>query len=128
MAGPRRIGGLPAAATRHRSRHPDELADRHDGRPDRARDDIDILRPQDVRRLPERQALVIAENGRPIIARLHRSIDGRTGRAFLADQQRLRQQLTGRPAERSLPADLAGIALDEARVRGLIADRREGNR
>jgi type IV secretion system protein VirD4 len=82
-------------------------------------DDIDILRPEEVRRIPERQALVIAENGRPIIARLHRSIDGRTGRALLADQQRLRRQLTGRPAERLVPADLAATALHEARVRGL---------
>ena len=70
-------------------------------------DDIDILRPEEIRRLPERQALVIAENGRPIIARLHRSIAGRTGRALLADQQRLRQQLAGHPAERLDPADLA---------------------
>jgi type IV secretion system protein VirD4 len=88
-------------------------------------DDLDILRPEEVRRLPERQALVIAENGRPIIARLHRSIDGRTGRALLADQQRLRRQLAGRPAERLVPADLAAIALDAARVRGLTGDRRE---
>ena len=91
-------------------------------------DDIDILRPEEIRRLPERQALVIAENGRPIIARLHRSIDGRGGRALLADQQRLRQQLAGRPAQRLVPADLAAIALDEARVRGLTGDRREDDR
>ena len=88
-------------------------------------DDIDILRPEEVRRLPEGQALVIAENGRPILARLHRSIDGRTGRALLADQQRLRQQLAGRPAERLDPADLAATALDEARLRGLTGDQRE---
>ena len=59
-------------------------------------DDIDILRPEEIRRLPERQALVIAENGRPIIARLHRCIDGRGGRILLAEQQHLRQQLAER--------------------------------
>ena len=91
-------------------------------------DDIDILRPEEIRRLPERQAVVIAENGRTIIASLYRSINGRTGRGLLADQQRLRHQLVGRPAERLDPADLAAIALDEARVRGLTSDRREGNR
>jgi type IV secretion system protein VirD4 len=88
-------------------------------------DDIDILRPEEVRRLPERQALVIAENGRPIIASLHRR---RTGRALHADQQRLRQQLAGHPAERLDPTDLAAIALDEARLRGLTGDRREDYR
>ena len=42
-------------------------------------DDIAILRPEEIRQLPERHALVVAENGKPIIARLTRCIDGRTG-------------------------------------------------
>ena len=33
-------------------------------------EDIAVLRPEEIRQLPERHALVIAENGRPIIARL----------------------------------------------------------
>ena len=57
-------------------------------------DDIPVLRPEEVRQLPERQALVIAENGKPVIARLHRSIDGRAGRKLLAGQRELRDQLT----------------------------------
>lgn len=52
-----------------------------------------ILRPQEIRQLPERQALVIAENARPIIAALHRCIDGKTGRTLLAQQGDLRQRL-----------------------------------
>ena len=40
-------------------------------------EDIAIIRPEEIRRLPERHALVIAENGKPIIARLSRCIDGR---------------------------------------------------
>ena len=38
-------------------------------------EDIAIIRPEEIRRLPERHALVIAENGKPIIApavQLHR--------------------------------------------------------
>jgi hypothetical protein len=40
-------------------------------------EDIAIIRPEEIRRLPERHALVIAENGQPIIAQLSRCIDGR---------------------------------------------------
>ena len=47
-------------------------------------DDIAIIRPEEIRRLPERHALVIAENGKPIIARLSRCIDGRKGGRLLA--------------------------------------------
>ena len=42
-------------------------------------EDIAIIRPEEIRRLQERRALVIAENGKPIIARLSRCIDGRKG-------------------------------------------------
>jgi type IV secretion system protein VirD4 len=88
-------------------------------------DDIDILRPEEIRRLPERRALVIAENGRPIIARLRRSIDGRSGRNLLAQQQQLRQQLASRRVVRPDPADAAAMAVDEARVRGLTDGRED---
>ena len=43
-------------------------------------DDIPIMRPEEVRQLPERQALVIAENGKPIIAKLHRCVEGKRRR------------------------------------------------
>ncbi|WP_278260035.1 TraM recognition domain-containing protein [Nocardioides convexus] len=59
-------------------------------------DDIAIMRPEEVRQLPERQALVIAENGKPIIAKpapLRRGQGRRTapgrpaGAARAADQR-----------------------------------------
>lgn len=56
-------------------------------------DDMLIIRPEEVRQLPERQALVIAENTKPIIAKLSRSIDGRTGRRLLAQQRTARRRL-----------------------------------
>ena len=47
-------------------------------------DDIAIIRPEEIRQLPERHALVIAEYGKPIIARLSRCIDRRSGARLLA--------------------------------------------
>ncbi len=48
--------------------------------------DEPILRPEEIRLLPERQALVIADNAKPLIARLTRCIDGKPGRALLVAQ------------------------------------------
>jgi type IV secretion system protein VirD4 len=86
-------------------------------------DDIAILRPEEIRQLQERQALVLAENGKPIIARLTRCIDGKAGRRLLARQHQLRAEL----AERSLgvpaaEARAAAAALTEARHRGIAAE------
>jgi len=43
--------------------------------------------------LPDKRALVIAENARPIIAELRRCIEGRSGRRLLAQKSALREQL-----------------------------------
>ena len=59
-------------------------------------EDIPILRPEEVRQLPERHALVIAENGKPIIARLDRCVDGKPGAKLLAEQRTLREQIITR--------------------------------
>jgi type IV secretion system protein VirD4 len=56
-------------------------------------DDIDILRPEEIRQLEEGHALVLAENGKPMIAGLTRCIDGRTGARLLAQQERARAAL-----------------------------------
>lgn len=49
-------------------------------------EDVPVLRPEEIRQLPERRALVVAENARPFIARLSRCTDGRAGRALLRAQ------------------------------------------
>jgi type IV secretion system protein VirD4 len=85
-------------------------------------DDIDIHRPEEIRRLPERQALVIAENGRPIIARLRRCLDGRGGRSLLTGQRQLRDQLAGNQTDPADAVDRTAAALVEARLRGLIGE------
>jgi type IV secretion system protein VirD4 len=85
-------------------------------------EDIPILRPEEIRQLPERQALVLAENGKPIIAGLARCIDGKAGRRLLARQHQLRAVL----AQKSLgmPTADAGsaAALAEARHRGIAVE------
>ena len=82
-------------------------------------DDIPVLRPEEVRQLPERQALVIAENGKPVIARLHRSIDGRAGRKLLAGQRQLRDQLTTNRQAHASGAERVEAALVEAGRRNM---------
>ena len=85
-------------------------------------DDIAILRPEEIRRLQERHALVLAENGKPIIARLARCIDGKAGRRLLADQQQLRTRLAERRLGLPTAEDRATAALAEARHRGIAAE------
>jgi len=48
--------------------------------------DEPILRPEEIRLLPERHALVIADNAKPLIARLTRCLDGQPGRGLLVAQ------------------------------------------
>ena len=85
-------------------------------------EDIAILRPEEIRRLKERQALVLAENGKPIIARLARCIEGKAGRRLLANQRQLRAQLAERRYRMPTAEDRAAVALIEARHRGIAAD------
>ncbi|MGV1009944.1 MAG: type IV secretory system conjugative DNA transfer family protein [Dermatophilaceae bacterium] len=85
-------------------------------------EDIPILTPAEVRQLKERRALVLAENGAPIIARLHRCIDGKTGRRLLADQARLRAQVSADRHRAVTPDARATAALAQARRHGLTQD------
>jgi len=82
-------------------------------------EDIAVLRPEEIRRLPERHALVIAENSRPVIARLRRCIDGKDGARLLADQAVLRRRQAHDRAEAVPAAARATAALAEAARRGL---------
>jgi type IV secretion system protein VirD4 len=85
-------------------------------------EDIAILRPEEIRRFKERQALVLAENGKPIIARLTRCIDGKASRRLLADQRQLCAQLAENCLEVPTVDDRSAAALAEARHRGIAAD------
>ncbi len=57
-------------------------------------EDTPVVRPEQLRELPARTALVVAENGKPILATLHRAIDGRPGRELLSQQRAARQLIT----------------------------------
>jgi type IV secretion system protein VirD4 len=61
-------------------------------------DDMLILRPEEVRQLPEKTALVVAENCKPIIAGLTRCVEGKAGTLLLDQQRAVRHQLQERRA------------------------------
>jgi type IV secretion system protein VirD4 len=88
-------------------------------------DDIAILTAAEVRQLGERLALVLAENGAPIIARLHRCIDGNPGKQLLADQAALRQTVASDRRRQVTPEARAMTAHVEARRRGLSRDQED---
>ncbi len=59
----------------------------------RTTEDVPVLRPEQIRLIPERQALVVAENAPPLIAQLRRCLDGRSGRALLEQQRAARARV-----------------------------------
>ena len=95
-------------------------------------EDIAVMRPEEIRELPERRALVIAENGRPIIARLRRCIEGRSGERLLAEQAAMRSQIGAAQQRRIDPAARLTAALVEAQRHGLtrtdVVRRGDGDR
>jgi len=60
---------------------------------------VPILEPAELRRIEPRRALVLAEMYDPIIAHLHRCIDGRRGKELLAAQQCARFAASTEPFE-----------------------------
>ena len=56
---------------------------------------VPILEPAELRRIEPRKALVLSEMYDPIIANLHRCIDGRRGKELLAAQKRARLTARG---------------------------------
>ncbi len=87
-------------------------------------EDIPILRAEEIRQLSERQALVVAENSKPIIAKLTRCLDGPTGRALLERQRAARDRVAAVRLGQ-VPADArATAALVAAQRGGLVNDRR----
>ncbi len=83
-------------------------------------EDIPILRPEEVRQLPEKHALVIPENGRPILAKLDRCIEGRPGRALLAGQADARAQVAAAMEQRLTGSARTDAALVAARRAALV--------
>jgi type IV secretion system protein VirD4 len=82
-------------------------------------EDIPILTAAEVRQLRERQALVVAENGKPIIANLNRCIDGKSGAKLLAAQNDARRHLDVARVANVEASARTTAAVTESRRRGL---------
>jgi type IV secretion system protein VirD4 len=85
-------------------------------------EDIAILRPEEIRQLQDREVLVLAENGKPIIARLIRCIDGKAGRRLATDRKQLRSRLAETSPVVPTVEDRAAAALAEASHLGIAAE------
>ena len=82
-------------------------------------EDIPVLRPDDIRQLPDRHALIVAENGRPIIAQLLRCLDGTAGQQLLARQAEARTRVASH-RDSAVPAQVrTAAAMVEAHRHGL---------
>ncbi|MGY1829028.1 type IV secretory system conjugative DNA transfer family protein [Geodermatophilus sp. SYSU D01180] len=64
-------------------------------------EDVPVLRPEEIRRLPPGEALVVAEHAPPLIAALDRCLTGRGGRALLAVQAAARARVAAARAAAS---------------------------
>jgi type IV secretion system protein VirD4 len=53
-------------------------------------EDMPVIKPDEVRLIPDRHVIVIAEKLRPVLAKTYRCIDGPEGRTLLAAQAELR--------------------------------------
>nr|WP_246161997.1 TraM recognition domain-containing protein [Aeromicrobium ginsengisoli] len=82
-------------------------------------EDIPILTGAEVRQLEERHALVVAENGKPMIAKLARAIDGRPGDKLLEAQAAARRRVDAGRICVVDPQARATAALVESQRRGL---------
>ena len=83
-------------------------------------EDMPILRPEEIRQLPERQTLLIAENTPPIIAKLRRCIDGKTGRELLDQRQLVRDRISAQQRHQPGEGARASAALAAARKHSLL--------
>ena len=82
-------------------------------------EDVPILRPEEIRGLPTGQALIVAENARPLIAGLDRCITGKAGQELLAAQAAARARVGATRSQTLSLADRTSYALDAATRAGL---------
>ncbi|QOK22352.1 type IV secretory system conjugative DNA transfer family protein [Janibacter indicus] len=82
-------------------------------------DDIAVMTGAEIRELDEGTVLLIAENTKPIVAKVHRCITGRAGAQLLADQKDLSTALAHQRASTVSPQARAVAAIAAARRDGL---------
>jgi type IV secretory pathway TraG/TraD family ATPase VirD4 len=86
----------------------------------RTTEDARVLRPGDIRRIPERHALVIAGAAPPIIARLRRCIDGRDGRELKAELTAARARVGTARAQHASIGERTAAAVAAAHTHRLV--------
>lgn len=89
-------------------------------------DDQPIVRPGQIRRIPQRHALVLADNAPPIIAKLHRCIDGKIGARLLAQKKRVHERILAAHADRDDAKSRSAAAVAYAREHRIGAPIAEG--
>src|SRR3954470_22300628 len=92
----------------------------------RSGEDVRVLRPGDIRRIPERHALIVAGNAPPIIARLRRCLDGKDGHRLKkeldAARERVNRPRAGAVGAHQPPAAALAYARDHRLAPGRQVD------
>jgi hypothetical protein len=91
----------------------------------RSGEDVRVLRPGDIRRIPERHALVVAGNAPPIIARLRRCLDGKDGDRLKTELDAARAQVNQARIDTADVGERTAAALAYARDHRLAPSRQE---
>lgn len=89
-------------------------------------EDRPTMKPFEIARIPPRHALVVAETAPPILARMRRVLDGRTGAKLTAQITQLRDQINAARAAETDVHKLTRDALAVAAAKGLHADAHRG--
>jgi type IV secretory pathway TraG/TraD family ATPase VirD4 len=92
----------------------------------RSGEDVRVLRPGDIRRIPERHALVVAGTAPPIIARLRRCLDGKDGLQLKAELDAARAEVGRARADVADVQELTAAALAYARAHRLAPSQPAG--
>jgi len=87
----------------------------------RSGEDVKVLRPGDIRRIPDKHALVVAGNAPPVVARLRRCLDGADGARLQAELAAARTAVGAARAATPDPRARTAAALGYARAHALTA-------
>lgn len=90
-------------------------------------EDAPVLRPEEIRQLPARQALVVAENARPLITTLNRCVEGTAGGALLSAQSKARNRVTRARKSNAALADRTAAAVATAQRMAMHPDAGSGS-
>src|SRR3954470_9164575 len=93
----------------------------------RSGEDVRVLRPGDIRRIPERHALVVAGTAPPIITRLRRCLDGKDGDQLKAELVAARAQVNRARVQGFDVHERIAAALSVARDHRLVPTARAYN-